>query len=176
MNDATQRHYEELAELHDRKGEARQRDIYLVLAADAACSAGNPAEAERLRTRLLQLSPHNLLRPFPSFAEALRSTDILDYVSDLRRQYPPDQAAKLPGAGPLRPSTEPAVYKLQEPAPAAPPRRRPTTKSPYDVPPPFLTPTPASEPSGRWVTDVLFVIVLAGALGLVWWTLVRPML
>src|SRR5439155_19591160 len=87
--------YEDLADHYDRKGEARQRDVFLTLAADAAHQAGRGDQAERLRGRLMQVSPHNLLRPYPSFADALHSQDIQDYIADLRRQYPPDQALTL---------------------------------------------------------------------------------
>ena len=87
--------YEELAGVCDRQQESRQRDIFLVLAADAAFRAGCRDEAERLRLRLLALSPHSLFRPFDSFADALQSSDIEDYLADLRRQFPPEQAVKL---------------------------------------------------------------------------------
>ncbi len=36
MSDGRQRTYEELADRQERKGEARQRDVFLTLAADAA--------------------------------------------------------------------------------------------------------------------------------------------
>ena len=44
--------YEDLANHFARQGESRQRDHCLILAADAALSAGQPDEAERLRKRL----------------------------------------------------------------------------------------------------------------------------
>jgi hypothetical protein len=93
--DGIVRVYEDLADVHERTGQAKLRDWFLVLAADAALAGGNSREAERLRGRLLQANPHHLLKPFTSFAEALQSPDIRGYVADLRRAYPPDAAKKL---------------------------------------------------------------------------------
>jgi len=87
--------YEGLADRFSRQNEPRQRDQCLVLAADAALSAGQSAEAERLRQRLLQANPHHLLRPFASMAEAMQAPDVQEYVIDLRRQWPPDFAQRL---------------------------------------------------------------------------------
>ena len=87
MRQAEQEIYEELADKYDRQGDARQRDLFLVLAADAAFSAGSPDQADRLRLRLLELSPHHLLRPFASFAERFARADIQDYLVNLRRQF-----------------------------------------------------------------------------------------
>src|SRR5688500_1672000 len=114
---ALQRLYEKLALHYDRQQQFRQRDIFLVLAADAAFAAGNVDEAEGLRVRLLQLSPTSLLRPYASWTEALQSRDIQDYVADLRKQYPPEQAelllhggnGKVAGAPPSEPMAPPAV-------------------------------------------------------------------
>src|SRR5947209_3651772 len=71
------------------------RDRFLVLAADAALAAGQDAEAERLRGRLLQHNPHHLLKPYSSFAEAMASADVQNYVSALRRNHPYDKAENL---------------------------------------------------------------------------------
>ncbi|MCI0457926.1 MAG: hypothetical protein L0Z62_13245 [Gemmataceae bacterium] len=89
------RTYADLADLYDGQNQPKQRDWFLVLAADAALSAGKPAEADRLLGRLLTLNPHHLLRPFASFAEALRSPDVEGYVSSLRRSYPPARAEQI---------------------------------------------------------------------------------
>ncbi len=89
------RTYADLADLYDRQNQPKQRDWFLVLAADAALSAGLPAEADRLLGRLLSLNPHHLLRPFASFAEALRSPDVEGYVGSLRRSYPPARAEQI---------------------------------------------------------------------------------
>jgi hypothetical protein len=87
--------YEDLADWYDRTGQAKLRDWFLVLAADAALTAGHPEDADHLRTRLLQTNPHHLLKPFRSMTEALQSPDVERYVADLRRTYPPEAAASL---------------------------------------------------------------------------------
>src|SRR5262245_4389434 len=87
--------YEELAEGYARRHEARQRDLFLLLAADAALNLGQRDKAERLRQRLLFFNPHHLVRPFSSLADALQSQDFRRYVEDLRRQFPPDLAERL---------------------------------------------------------------------------------
>jgi hypothetical protein len=93
--DQTIRIYEELADVYERQGQAKLRDWFLVLAADAALSAGRPDESERFRTRLLQINPHHLLKPFASMADALKSPDVQGYVVELRRAYPPQSAEQL---------------------------------------------------------------------------------
>src|SRR6516225_8871275 len=87
--------YEDLAQWYDRTGQPKQRDYFLVLAADEALAQGRPEDAERLRHRLLQNNPHHLLKPYASFQEALKAPDVQAYVADLRRTYPPDAAATL---------------------------------------------------------------------------------
>jgi hypothetical protein len=87
--------YEDLANWYDRIGQAKLRDWFLVLAADEAFARGQPADAERLRNRLLQTNPHHLLKPFASFKEARQSPDVQGYIADLRRTYPPEAAAAL---------------------------------------------------------------------------------
>lgn len=93
--DETMSVYEELALLYDSQGQAKLRDWFLVLAADAAVQSGWDDEAERLRGKLLQYNPHHLLKPFMSFAEAMHSSDIQSYITDLRRTYPPETAEQL---------------------------------------------------------------------------------
>src|SRR5262249_57400332 len=87
--------YQELADWYERQAQAQMRDRFLLLAADAALSAGQPDEAERLRIRLLQQSPHHMLKPFASFAEAMHSPDVQGYISDLRQTYPLETAEEL---------------------------------------------------------------------------------
>jgi hypothetical protein len=87
--------YKELADLYEQQGEASMRDRFLVLAADAAQAAGMPEEAERLRQQLLQVSPHHMLRPYSSFAQALQAPDVQIYIRDLRLNYPLDSAESL---------------------------------------------------------------------------------
>ncbi len=84
--------YKELADWHERQGQPQMRDRFLVLAADAALSAGRPVEGDLLLARLLRSNPHHMLRPVASFGEAMASPDIQNYVGELRRTYPPEQA------------------------------------------------------------------------------------
>jgi hypothetical protein len=204
MSEAVQQVFEELADRYDRRHEARQRDLFLVLAADAAWSDGRRGDAERLRGRLLQFNPHHLLGPFPSFAEALNSPDMQSYLSDLRRQFPVEEAETLllalradgaqdaaempifkmreesaiPRAGPAQPS--PAVPPGAAPSVPPPPARtrkgRPASRSPYDIP--TLEPEIIDDPdlAGSWLALILFVVVLILALGLAAYALIRPLL
>ncbi len=87
--------YKELADWYQRQGQSAMRDRFLILAADAAFSSGNPDEAERLRQRLLQGNPHHMLKPFSSFAQALQSKNIQIYIRDLQANYPPHTAEEL---------------------------------------------------------------------------------
>lgn len=86
--------YEDLAYAYDRQGQARLRDCFLVLAADAAFTSGWEEEADRLRVQLLSFNPHHLLKPYVSFADALRSPDIQSYIDDLRVSHPPEAAER----------------------------------------------------------------------------------
>jgi len=87
--------YRELADWYDRQGQAQLRDRFLVLAADAARGLGNGDEADRLRLRLLQSNPHHLLKPFASFAEAMRSPDVESYIKGLKQSYPLETAQTM---------------------------------------------------------------------------------
>jgi hypothetical protein len=101
------RTYKDLADWYERQGQPAMRDRFLVLAADAALSAGQPEEAERLRQRLLQTNPHHMLKPFSSFQQALQSSSIQIYIHDLRMNYPPETAQDLLQS--LRGSAPPAA-------------------------------------------------------------------
>src|SRR4051812_15788355 len=87
--------YRELADHYDRLGQPSMRDRFLMLAADAALSAGGGDVAERLRQRLLSGNRHHMLRPYGSFEEASRAADVQAYLDGLRANYPPDQARDL---------------------------------------------------------------------------------
>jgi hypothetical protein len=87
--------YCELADCYDRLGQVSMRDRFLILAADAALEAGQAGEAERMRLRLLQGSRHHMLRPYNSFAEAARASDVQTYLHDLRTNYPLEVAQQL---------------------------------------------------------------------------------
>jgi hypothetical protein len=159
--DAMLRVYEELADRFVTENEPRHRDHCLVLAADAALSAGQPGDAERLRQRLLQVNPHHLLRPFASMAEAVQAADVQEYVADLRRQWPADFAQRLYTSGstpasavqpshapqvpaPIPLAANPAAAKAIEPTvvpPAPPPRKPPVVPVPKARPATAVPPT-----------------------------------
>lgn len=165
--------YEQLAEKYHTKGRFPERDRFLILAADAAWNAGQPEEAERFRRRILEVNPNHLLRPYPSFADSLKSADILAYVQQLRRGYPRERALDLmkeldqeprsqprteedPGAA----ARSPGVFKMAADPPArldfgkatsreaAPPRLSQSHTLPTDVGRPKPPPTgPSWQPS-----------------------------
>lgn len=118
--------YQELAALYAQQGQAQLRDRFLVLAADVLHAAGRTEEAERMRGRLLQVNPHHLLKPFASLDEAMKTTDVKNYVTGLRRTYPPEKAVEL-----LESLHDGGGEKPAEPPPAAPPG----TIRPERVPP-----------------------------------------
>ncbi|HMF19726.1 MAG TPA: hypothetical protein VKE98_21150 [Gemmataceae bacterium] len=172
--------YEDLADHFGRQKDARQRDIFLVLAADAAYALGHPDHAERLRLRLLQGSPHSLLKPYSSFGEARKSSDIQLFLEDLRSQYPPEAAEKLIVAkgGTVPPKdAEPKGYRLlsepEKPKPVASPWSRSAETKAKDKKPPSSEPMVEDDKDeeeeltpGSWISLLLFVLVLAGVLAL----------
>ncbi|MCS7045835.1 MAG: hypothetical protein NZO58_05720 [Gemmataceae bacterium] len=188
--------YEELAHRYELRDEIRQRDVCLLLAADAALVAGRLADAERLRRRLLQLNPHHLLRPYGSLVEAMKSRDIQDYIADLRRQLPPEHAERLlhgsNGQAPPRASDAtpqpslPAPTVQQTASPAAhypeptplpvPLPRRELTASPYerfDIP---LPSGPGYDAIGSWVAAGLYFLVFAAVIALAAYVVLRPII
>jgi hypothetical protein len=169
--DEIARVYEDLAFLYDRRGQARLRDCNLVLAADAAYSAGREGEAERIRLELLSFNPTHLLKPYASFAEALRSPDIQSYIDDLRLTHPPEMASRelqqaeraAPPAGQAdlfstsakNPGTPPAKARSDELRgipfkPPSPETRPAATTAPVRVSPTVSKPVaPAGKPISR---------------------------
>jgi hypothetical protein len=147
--------YRELADWHEQNGQPQQRDRYLVLAADAALAAGQGEEAERLRVRLLQLNPHHLLRPYASFAEALRNGDVNNYVTALRQSHPSEAAerllASLRSGAPIEPvsSAQPPaelqVFRVRTDTDDA----KPSPARPRQVPPPGGKNPAAAAPLAR---------------------------
>jgi hypothetical protein len=87
--------YRELADRYDQLGQFSMRDRFLMLAAGAALDAGQAAEAERLRGRLLQQNRHHMLRPYGSFEEAVGAPDVQTYLGDLKANYPLELATQL---------------------------------------------------------------------------------
>ena len=163
--EALPRMYEELANHFARQGESRPRDQCLVLAADAALSAGVPEDAERLRKRLLLTNPHHLLRPYASMSEAMESSDVCDFVLDLRKQWPPEMLEKL----------------LHRPAPAETLALSPLETVTKPVKPPKRAPRPEApdEPvsgAGFWLAILLFGLGLVVAAGLLVAALGAPLL
>src|SRR5262249_46286182 len=160
------RMYEDLANHYARYGESRQRDNCLVLAADAALSAGSPEEAERLRRRLLLTNPHHLLRPYSSMVEAMQTQDVRDFVADLRKQISPDMVAKL-----LHQAAPEKTYALEQrpDAPAAASKARAPKSAPE---PQDESPSAAS----YWVSLILLGLGLLLAAGLLFAALVWPLM
>jgi len=91
----TFRVYKELGIWHYQHNGEQLGSRFLILASDVAQAAGQSEEAERLRAKILQRNPHHMLKPFASCAAALRNPDVQSYVSDLRKSYPPEEAAEL---------------------------------------------------------------------------------
>src|SRR5207253_6583120 len=87
--------YRELADLYQQQGQSQLRDRFLLLAAQSAHAAGDNAEADRLRQRLLQHNPHHMVKPFASFADSLRSPDVNSYLRDLKQNYPLEVAHQM---------------------------------------------------------------------------------
>jgi hypothetical protein len=171
---ATLQVYRELADWYERQGQPAMRDRFLILAAEAAFSAGKTEEAERLRQRLLQGNPHHMLKPFSSFSQALQSTNVQIYIHDLQVNYPPENAETLlqnlrsgSEAAPGLPQTAPLieirdeptlplgstpeslkVYPLrEEPEPTrrpSPPINPPSPRKPATAPPASPPPGPSS--------------------------------
>jgi hypothetical protein len=189
--------YEQVAERFAARNDARHRDMFLALAADAALAASRPAEAERLRARLLQASPNSLFKPFASFPEALRSADIQLYLQDLKRQYPVAEAAKLlepprkdhAAAATPAPAPDANVYRLRAEDKASPPAASPAAQAPSrpdllpavpqapssEAPPPLGT-APPQQANGAWINSLLFLLMLLLGLGVAALSLVRPVI
>jgi hypothetical protein len=130
--------YRDLADRYDKLNQFSMRDRFLMLAASAALDAGQVAEAERLRGRLLQQNRHHMLRPYGSFEEAVGAPDVQTYLVDLKTNYPPDLAEQLlaslkdgkppPPSKPLsqrRPALDPAPAPIPPTAPVVDPYQPP---------------------------------------------------
>jgi hypothetical protein len=149
--------YQDLADWYERQTQPQLRDRFLLLAADAALSSGQPEEAERLRQRLLQLSPHHMLKPFASFAQSLKSPDVQGYLSDMREKYPLDKAKALLESLRSSPTPEPAKASPPPPPPVAkaiePPPKPPAQKPGPPVPQPKAMPPKAPPPAAAPLPD-----------------------
>jgi hypothetical protein len=154
----------ELADLYEGRGEPKMRDRFLILAADAAFGAGQTDEAERLMRRLLQVSPHHLLKAYPTFAEALQAEPVRTYLNDLRANYSAPMVETLlqtlrgqntvrMGAGdglvlpPEKAEEETLLLPLEAPAKPAPVRPKKAAALPLPAAEPqVLKPLPAPPP------------------------------
>jgi hypothetical protein len=196
--------YKELAEREAERGADQLRDRFLILAADAALMAGRAHDADQLRDRLLEGNPRHLLKPFESMADAIHSPEVANYLADLRRSYPPEEAERLLQSlhgAPIPVKEEeseapPPLSRLfadQETAPEPARDILPMKKSllPEPAPaliPPAYRPEPAHEPArghdaedapsavSNVVATGLFIVVVLAALALAGHVFVRPFL
>ena len=141
MSDNSELTYQELAENFQRQNNPGMRDLFLMLAADAALKGGRAEEAERLRQQLLKLNPHHLLKPYASFAEAAAVPDIRGYLDELRQKYPVEEAEEmLETIVPLAPAPS------DEAPPTLPPSPRPRPPAAPPAAPLGAEPRKADEP------------------------------
>ena len=108
--------YQQIAEGYQVQGKYQERDRFLVLALDAAHTAGQNSLAERLRTRLLELNPNHLIKPYPSVAAALQAQNFVTYLSQLRKNFPVSKAQSLLQELAVSQPTKPKRTMLAEPA------------------------------------------------------------
>src|SRR5262245_44348111 len=166
--------YQELADRFDRLRDAGKRDLFLVLAAEAALSLGLAEVAERMLHKLLAVSPHSLLKPYSSLSEAMRSPDVQFYVEDLKRQFPPEKAERVLQELEDKEAGVKDIYAVRDEAPrpmesARPIGARPSASVPKIVParPPVSpysyapkadsSPTPGTgDSAGSWFAWLLF--------------------
>ncbi len=131
--------YVDLAEMYQQQQDAAMREVFLMLAADAALRAGRPGQAEQLRQELLRQNPYHALKPFPTFVEATQHPDIENYLDDLRMKYPAEVAEDM------LESIIPA--NLPPPASGVPGTDPPQTLNP--IPATLPPPPSASNPQGN---------------------------
>jgi hypothetical protein len=190
----------ELANIYDQRNEPKMRDRFLILAADAANTAGRKQEAEQLLQRLLKASPHHMMKAYRTFAEAVQAEPVRVYIADLRQNYPPDvvrtlleslrgkpapvdakTAADLPDIFPFQP--EPESTSVLPSASSASTSRAAKVEDPpteKDPPLPPLRPAPKKAAPKRqgasWLALVLFILVFLTGLALLGYALARPFL
>jgi hypothetical protein len=176
--------YEDLSRRYEKRNDFPLRDAFLMLAADVAFASGRAVDAERLRAHLLRANPDSLLRPFPTFADAVKSLDIQHYLADLRKQFPPEEAERLLArirANPLGVPLDPKkAHDTQEVNPSTsrtinmPPPSQPQRRSPYEN---YNVPLPDAD-DGGWSASAsmlwFFLLCIAGV-GTFLWTFVRPL-
>ncbi len=149
------RAYLDLVELYDQRGEANMRDRFLILAADAASAAGLTQLAEQLLQRLLQFSPHHMLKAYRSFPEALKAEPVRNYLADLKQNYPPEMVRNLlevarSGDRPQRSrAPSPTAMPFSQTLPAG---GIPAPRSPADDETAILPPPPVARSGDRATT------------------------
>jgi hypothetical protein len=156
--------YVDLAQMYQQQNDAGMREVFLMLAADAALRAGRPGQAEQLRQELLRQNPYHALKPFPTFVEATQHPDIENYLDDLRLKYPVEVAQDMlesvipatlsppasttPGTDPPQPrgTLSPTLPPQPNPAAVDPEKPLKVYRESYEVdetqPPPTLPPQP----------------------------------
>lgn len=105
--------YADLASQYAQRNDPGMREVFLVLAADAALRKGDVTQAEEFRRVMLSECPDHLLKPWRNFAEAAQTPDVEQYLAELRERYPPEVAeemieALLPGVC-IRPRESPGI-------------------------------------------------------------------
>ena len=123
--------YQQVAEAYHAQSKYQERDRFLVLALDAASSAGHNVQAEQIRTKLLELNPNHLIKPYLNCAVALQSPNFITYASQLRKNFPPVKAQALLNelGGPRTPARPKATMLAETTFPMAEPledRKTPT--------------------------------------------------
>lgn len=87
--------YQQVAEAYHTQNKFQERDRFLVLALDAAQTAGQNGLAEQIRSKLLELNPNHLIKPYSSSEAALQAPNFVTYLSQLRKNFPPAKAKAL---------------------------------------------------------------------------------
>jgi hypothetical protein len=87
--------YVQLADVSRERQQSLGADKFLVLAGAAACRAGWPDVAERCRCLVAADNPNHLVCKFPSFADAMRSSDFQPFLKQLERLIGYERAEHL---------------------------------------------------------------------------------
>jgi hypothetical protein len=84
-----------LAQISNDRRQLLPRNKFLILAGAAACAAGWLPAAERCRAVVLADNPSHMLNRFPSFPEALRSTEFQVFLKQLTKFCSTEKAEHL---------------------------------------------------------------------------------
>ena len=102
--------YLHLARAAALRGRPFVRDKLLLLAAVAAYDGGLKPIAEACRDEILGHNPHHMVSHWPTFITALQADDFFTFLSQVRRQYPPEKAEQLLQALNVDPARERETY------------------------------------------------------------------